>query len=115
MAFNGNLFNATVVGENPDAAFVAENGKLHAVEQHVADLKKEKSDAKVVLPLMREALNALVQFAEERVMPTHILEMISLKANEREQLIDKIVAIYQHLSHHDRQELSSLIHHKQGI
>lgn len=113
MAFNGNLFNATVVGENPDAAFLVENGKLHAVEQHVADLKKEKSADKAVLPLMRDALNALVKFAEGRV-PPHFLEVISLEANEREQLMEKIVAIYQHLSHHDRHELSTLIH-KQAV
>lgn len=111
MAFNGNLFNAIVVGENPDATFIAENGKLHAVEQHVAELKKEQSADKAVLPLLREAFNALVKFGEGRV-PPHFLEVISLKAQEREQLIEKIEAIYQHLSHHDRQELSSLIHHK---
>lgn len=113
MDLNGKLFNAVVIAENPDAAFIAEGNRLHAVEQHVADLKKDKSDPKIVLPLMRDALTALNQFAEGKV-PQHFIEMVSLKSKERDQLIEKIESIYAHLSHHDRNELSTLIHHKKA-
>jgi hypothetical protein len=115
MKFDQNLFNAAVIGENPDEAFIAEGKQLHAVEQHVAELKKEKSDPKVVLPLMREALKALLTFAEGKVPAAYTdqsTKAISLKPSEHEQLVEKILTLYTHLPHHDRNELSSLIHHK---
>lgn len=111
MDLNGKLFNAVVIAENQDAAFIAEGDRLHAVEEHVAVLKQNKSDPTVVLPLMREALSALIQFAQGKV-PQNFIEMVSLKPDERDQLVDKIGNIYGHLSHHHRHELSSLIHHK---
>lgn len=113
MDLNGKLFNAVVIAENPEAAFITEGNRLHAVEQHIADLKKDQSDQKIVLPLMRDALSALIQFAEGKV-PQHFIELVSLKPNERDQLVEKIESIYAHLSHHDRNELSSLIHHKKA-
>lgn len=114
MEFNGNLYNAAVIGENPEAAFIVEGQHLHAVEKHIAEKKKEKSNPKLVLPLMRDALKALVKFAEGKVSTT-FTEMISLKPNEQDQIVEKIEHIYKHLPHHDRNELSSLIHHKQAL
>ena len=115
MAFNQNLFNAAVIGENPQAAFIADGKRLHAVEQHIADLKKDQSKLEIILPLMRDALNALLEFSKEK-LPRSFTEFdqksISLQPNEKDQLIEKIVNIYTHLHHHDRNELSSLIHHK---
>jgi hypothetical protein len=112
------LFNAAEVGENPDTAFLVEGKRLHAVEQSVADQKKDKSDPTLVLPLMREALKALIQFSQGNV-ESHFLEidwkMMQGKPDEQAQLIHKIHNIYTHLPHHDRNELSSLIHHKQAV
>jgi hypothetical protein len=117
MENNGNLFNAAEVGENPETAFIAEGKRLHAVEPSVADQKKDKSDPKQVLPLMREALKALIQYAQGKV-ESHFLEidwkMIQGKPDEQAQLVHKISNIYSHLPHQDRNELSSLIHHRQG-
>lgn len=118
MEFDKNLYNAAVVGENgemPDVAFIVEAGCLHAVEQRIADQKKEKSKSELVLPLMRDALNALVAFSKRNAYDPSTdrgLKEISLKPNERDQLIEKIKEIYVHLSHQDRNQLSSLIHHK---
>ena len=117
MEKNENLFNAAEVGENPKTAFIAEGKRLHAVEKSVADQKKDKSDPKQVLPLMREALKALIQYAQGKV-ESHFLEVdwktIQDKPDEVEQLVRKTCTIYTHLPHHDRLELSSLIHHKQA-
>lgn len=118
MEFNENLFNAAVVGENgdsPNIAFIAEKNRLHAVEQHIADKQKNKSDPKVVVPLMRDALNALLQFAKGKI-PSQFVEVdlkaISLKPDEQEQFIEKLKNIYTHLPHQERNKLMSLIHHK---
>lgn len=111
MANNDGLYNAAVVAENPDAAFIVENGRLHAVEKRVAALKKDQSDPKNVLPLMRNALQALLQFASGKLSASYN-ELISMKPNEQDQLIEKINHIYLHLHHNDRNKLSSMIHHK---
>lgn len=117
MKNNGSLFNAAEIGENPNTAFIVEGNHLHAVEQGVADRQKDKSDPKQVLSLMREALKALIQYAQGKV-ESHFLEvdwkMIEGKPDEQKQLIHKIQNIYTHLPHHDRNELSSLIHHRQA-
>ena len=117
MENNEHLFNAAEVGENPETAFIVEGKRLHAVEQSVADQKKDKSDPKQVLPLMRDALKALIQYSQGKV-ESHFLEvdwkMIQGKQDEQMQLAHKIYSIYSHLPHHDRNELSSLIHHKQA-
>jgi hypothetical protein len=111
------LYNATVVGENPESIFLAEDDHLHAVEEHIAEQKKEKCQPELVLPLMRKALIALEKFAKEKV-PTQFkdvdIKAISLKEDEKDQLIEKIKNIYSLLPHHVRNELSSLIHHKQN-
>jgi len=116
MKNNADLFNAAVIGENPEASFIVDGNHLHAVEQHIAALKKDKSNPKVVLPLMRKALEALLKFAKGKV-PAQFTDVdqkgISLKPNEQDQLIEKIVSIYTHLHHNDRNSLSSMIHHKQ--
>jgi hypothetical protein len=109
-----NLYNAAVVGENPQAAYLVEGGRLHAVEKSVAELKKDQCDPEKTLPLIREGLKALITFAKGKAEP-HFLE-VDWKAmtgkNEQAQLIDKIKHIYGHLPHHDRNTLSTLIHHK---
>jgi hypothetical protein len=110
-----NLFNAAVIGENPEASFIVEqDNQLHAVEQHVADLKKAQSDPKKLIPLMREALKVLIPFATGKV-PAHFLdidwESFTKLANEEELLIHHITNIYTHLPHQDRMSLSRLIHH----
>lgn len=114
MENNINLYNAAVVGENPKAAYLVEGDRLHAVEQSVADLKKDQSNPEKTLPLIREGLKALITFAKGKAEP-HFLEVdwtaIAGK-NEQAQLIDKINHIYSHLPHHDRNTLSTLIHHK---
>lgn len=115
MEKNEHLFNAAEIGENPDTAFIIEGKRLHAVEKSVADQKKDKSDPKLVLPLIRDSLKALIQYAQGKV-ESHFLEidwkMIQGKPDEQAQLIHKIHNIYSHLPHHDRNELSSLVHHK---
>lgn len=111
------LHNAAVIAENhEDVAFLAEGNLLHAVEKHVADLQSEKNQPELVLPLMRKALQALLKYAAGKVPPpvTYVdLHLISLKPDEQDQLIEKIVKIYSHLPRFERNELSSLIHHKQ--
>ena len=114
MVNNDGLFNAAIVAENPEASFIVEGGRLHAVDKQVAALKKDKSDPKVVLPLMREALKALLQFTAGKLAPSYN-EMISMKPSEQDQLIEKLNHIYLHLQHQDRNELSSMIHHKSGL
>lgn len=115
MENNDNLFNAAVVGENPDTAFIVEGNHLHAIEQSIANQRKDKSDPKKVVPMLRDALKALIAFAQGKV-EGHFLEVdwneLSGKPNEQAQLIQKITHIYSHLPHHDRNDLSSMIHHK---
>ena len=111
MGCNDALYNAVVVAENPEAAFIVEGKHLHAVEKQVALFKKDKSDPKLVLPLMRDALTALLKFASGKLSASYN-EMISMKPNEHDQLVEKMNHIYLHLHHNDRNELSSLIHHK---
>lgn len=117
MENNENLFNAAVIGENPDTAFIADGNRLHAVEQSVAALEKNKSDPKKVLPLVRNALKALIVYAKGKV-EEHFLEVdwkaLSDKPNEQSQLVMKLHQIYSHLPHHEHNELCSLIHHKQS-
>ena len=115
MAPNQDLFNAAVIAENGEMSFIAEGNQLHAVEKQVAALKKDKNDPKVVLPLMRKAFQALLNYAQGKVPAafTGIEHTISLKPEEHDQLVEKIVNIYTHLHHNDRLQLSSLIHHKQ--
>ena len=116
MGNNENLLNAAVVGENPDTAFLVEGNRLHAVEKSIADQKKDKSDPKKVIPLLRNALKAIIAYASGKV-EGHFLEVdwkaLTDKPNEQSQLMTKIHNIYSHLPHHDHNELCSLIHHKQ--
>lgn len=117
MKNNAGLFNATVIGENPGTAFIVEGVHLHAVEQRIAEQKKDQSNPKKIIPLMREALKALAQFAEGKV-ESHFLDIdwsgMANQSDEQEQLVQKIEQIFSHLPHHDRNYLSSLIHHKSG-
>ena len=111
-----NLFNAVVIGENPEAAFFVEGNKLHAVDERVAALKKEKSSPDRLLPLVRSALKTLLKKAQGKIAP-HILDM-DLRAleghpNELAELTVRIETIYSHLPHHERNQLSSLVHHAQ--
>lgn len=106
-----NLANAAVVAENPDTAFVVEGKRLHAVDERVADLKKENANPDQIISLMQEALQALVEFAQDKV-ESHFLD-IDQPIQDQPQLIAKIEQIYTHLPHLDRQKLSSLIHHSQ--
>lgn len=115
MDYNDNIFNAVVIAENcenPSVDFIVDGNHLHAVEDHVAKLRKAQSNPELVLPMMREALKALVQFSEGKV-PTPFTELVSIKGSEKDQIFEKITAIYFHLPHHFRNELSSLIHHRQ--
>jgi hypothetical protein len=115
MQFDENLFNAAIVGENPEMAFIVEGKRLHAVEKRVALREQAKSNLQLVLPLMRNALQALVEFAKAKVpsqFTSFDLKEISLQPTEYDQLIEKMRNIYSHLPHTDRRDLSSLIHHK---
>jgi len=117
MKNNDGLFNATEMGENPDTNFIVEGNHLHAIDQNIADYQKNKCDPKQVLTLMREALKALIQYAKGKVEP-HFLEIdwktIEGKSDEQKQLMHKVHNIYTHLPHHDRNELSTLVHHKKA-
>jgi hypothetical protein len=117
MENNANLFNAAVIGENSESAFLVDGNHLHAVEKSVADQKKEKSNPKQTVPLIREALKALIKFSQGKV-ESHFFDVdwkaIANQRNEEEFLVEKIHSIYSHLPHHDRIELSSHIHHKQS-
>lgn len=113
MAQNGNLFNAVVIAENPEMAFIADGNHLHAVDRKVAELQKDKSKPELVLPLMRKGFEALCKYAQGKVEQHFINSPVSSKPNEQDRLIENIQNIYTHLPHHDRNELSSLIHHKQ--
>ena len=109
------LMNAAIVGENPDTAFIAEGNRLHAVDQAIANQKKDKSSPDQVLPLMREAYKALIEYSEGKV-ESHFLETDAKKwegkTDEQSHLISHIHNIFTHLPHHLRNELSSKIHHK---
>ena len=114
MELDHDLYNAAIIGENSESAFLLENNRLHPVEETVAEIKFEQSNPKIILPFMRRALDRLAQFAKGKVAP-HFTDMeknVSLKPEEKDQLIEKIVNIYIHLPHHERIELSSLVHHK---
>lgn len=116
MKNNNGLYNASVIGENPREEFIVDGKHLHAVEPQIAAVKKNKNNQ--VLPLIREALTALIQFSESKVEP-HFLEIdlksIEDKPNEKALLVEKIEQIYSHLPHSDRNHLSSLIHHKSSL
>lgn len=112
MDFDKDLYNATVIAENPEMVFLVEGDHLHPVEPSVGKLKH--ASLETVLPLMRNALKKLAIFAQGKV-PPHFTDMeknVSLKAHEKDQIIEKIGNIYHHLPHHDRNDLSTLIHHK---
>lgn len=113
MEFNDQLYNAAVVGENPEAVFIVEGKHLHAVDERIAHQKKEQSKPELIVPLLNEAWKYLLKYAEGRVPAHQVENVVSLKSKEEEQLIEKIAHLYSHLPHHARNELSSLIHHKQ--
>lgn len=117
MENNDNLFNAAEMGENPATAFIVEGKHLHAVELSVANQKKDKSDPLVVLPLMREALKALIKFGSGKV-EAHFLDVdwksLEGSADEHEKIVHHVQEIYSHLHHRDRNELSTLIHHRKA-
>lgn len=107
-----NLFNATVIGENPDAAFIAEGNKLHATDQEVALFRKDKSNPELIFPLMRDALKALAIFSEGKVTNHFLtLDFNKIPKNNTAELMVYIQNIYNHLPHHERNKLSSLVHH----
>lgn len=116
MENNINLANAAVVGENPEEGFIVEGKRLHAVDKAVAALKKQNNTPKQIVPLIKDALNALITYAKDKVEP-HFLEnarkVLSEKSEDQSALIANIEQIYIHLQHHDRNSLSTLIHHPQ--
>lgn len=116
MEDNINLANAAIVGENPETAFVVNGTLLHAVDSNVADFEKDNSDPEQVVPLLRNALQALIEFADRKV-PPHFIEMgeqlIMDESDDKNELINKIEQIFTHLPRHERQHLSSMIHHRQ--
>ena len=91
MEFDANLCNAAVIGENPEMSFIVEGKRLHAAQPRIAKLKKDACKPEQVLPLMREALKNLITFAKGKVPPhfTDLDKIVSLKPNERDQLIEK--------------------------
>lgn len=109
-----NLYNAAEVGENPDTAFTVDGNHLHAVEKSVAHLEEKKIDANLVLSLMKDSLKALAEFAKGKIYEDTLrIDWDAIKNSRDQQLIIKhIVHIYSHLPHHDRNFLSSQIHHK---
>jgi hypothetical protein len=107
------LYNATVVGENPEASFIIEGERLHALEPRVASLRSDSSTPGHVLSALREALRELVQFSEGKVPPHFVNIDWSSVSDDPASLISKIHQIYYHLPHQDRNHLSSLIHHSQ--
>ncbi len=115
MEKNENLFNAAIIGENHESVFLVEGNHLHAVEKMIAERQKDKNDPKKVLPLIRKAVQELISYANGKV-EQHFLEVdwksFQDKPDEHEKLVSIIEHIFRHLPHHDRNELSSLIHHK---
>lgn len=110
------LFNAVVIGENPESAFFIEGDKLHAIDDKVAALKREKSSSERLLPLMRDALKSLIKVAKGKVAP-HLIDLdiknLEGHPNEQSELSVRIETIYRQLPHQERNKLSSLIHHAQ--
>jgi hypothetical protein len=106
-----NLFNASVIGENPEEVFVVMDGRLHAVDRRVATLKAEKSDPAKVLPLVRDALKALIEFAGETVEPHFLNVDWNVVSNNQPMLISKLTNIYMHLPRKERNQLVAMIHH----
>ncbi len=109
------LFNAAMIGENPDSAFIIEDNYLHAVDPSIANRQKEKCDPKKIISSMRNALKAIIHFSSG-IVESHFLEidwkMLEGKQNEEQEIRHKILNIYSHLPHHYRNELSTFIHHK---
>lgn len=111
------LFNAVVIGENPESAYFIEgDNRLHAIDDKVAALKKEKSSTERLLPLMRDALKSLIKVSKGKVAP-HLLDVdvknLEGHPNELSEISVRIETIYRHLPHNERNKLSSLIHHAQ--
>lgn len=98
--------------------FLVENGRLHAVDQVIANLRKDKADPKQVLNLLQNALSELISFAKGKI-PPHFIEMgetaLSENTNDQSILTSRIEQIFTHLPHHDRIQLSTLIHHAQAM
>lgn len=116
MEYNKELYNAVIIAENPEMGFLIKDGLLHPVEPSVAHLKKEDHSS-ALLPIMRKALDKLSNYAKDKVEP-HFVDSeknLSLKPEEKNQIIEKIGNIYHHLPRHFRNDLSSLVHHKQNI
>lgn len=120
MENNDLLFNAAMIGENHEASFVLDGVKknrLHAVDKTIADQRSDSSNPKLLIPCFRDALKALIKLASGKV-ESHFLEvdwkLIQGKPDEQQQITHIIHNIYTHLPHHDRNELSTLIHHKQN-
>ena len=82
----------------------------------VANHRQKQSDPKVVLPVMIDALQALVDFATGKV-ESHFLDIdfnYLIEADEKV-TIDKVIHIYRHLPHSARNELSSCVHCKSFV
>ena len=116
MKTNANLFNAAVIGENPTTAYILKGDHLHAVESSVAEERNNGNNAKNIVPLMKKALQALVEFSSGKV-EAHFLDIdtddFSDDEDGQDEIVEKIHQIYTHLPHHNRIELSSLIHNRQ--
>lgn len=114
MSDNINLENAVEIAENAETAFIVEGKRLHAVDPRVANLKKEKCKPEQLMPMMFEALNALIVFAEGKV-PPHFIEIAKKVAAEKTSsqlaVVSGVLQIYSHLHHQDRNKLSGLVHH----
>lgn len=76
MDYDYNLFNAAIVGENYlDCAFILEDeNHLHAVDNKIAELYKDKGDPKKVIPLIRGSLKSLIEYANGKV-EEHFLDV----------------------------------------
>lgn len=114
MEDNIHLENAVEMAENTETSFIVEGDRLHAVDPKVASYRKDKSNPKLMMPMMVKALNALIDFAEGKV-PPHFIEIaknIATKENEDPlTLVSGVVQIYSHLPHYEKNKLSGLVHH----
>ena len=98
--------------------FCREAQALGNAGEHIAvldfSIRKHRAD---LLQAIREGLQALIHFSRGKVEP-HFLEentkSFSGEEEEISQVASQIHNIYSHLPHHYRNELSSLIHHKQS-